>query len=236
MQIKIVFGNNSLDNKFCTGWGVSYLINNNILFDTGGRPSLLFNNIDKIGIKIPDLDSVVISHDHWDHTGGLWPILEDNPKIKIYSCLGFKNKFKDKTKLYNNRFIEIDAFTEISKNIYSTGSLEGEYNSEKIYEQSLILKTKKGLTIITGCAHPGIINIIEYIKKNLSDNIHLVMGGFHLQHKSDNEIKTIINKFKKFNIKLVGACHCTGEKAKQMFKDKYKNNFIDINIGELLNI
>ena len=100
----------------------------------------------------------------------------------------------------------------------------------------MILKTKKGITVITGCAHSGITEIIEIVKKKFSEKIHLVMGGFHLRNKSKEEINKIIQKFKKHNIKFVGPSHCTGETAINIFKTYYKNNFIKIDVGETIEV
>ena len=78
MQIKILFDSVALNNSFSTGWGISYLIDNKILFDTGEKSSALLKNIENMNVDISGLSTVVISHDHWDHQGGLWGILKEN--------------------------------------------------------------------------------------------------------------------------------------------------------------
>ncbi len=117
MKIKIIFDSKAHDNKLKTGWGFSCLINNTILFDTGDSHGSLFFNMLHMGIKISDIKKVIISHDHWDHTGGLWELLVKNRNIKIYSCPGFTNKFKNKVQFKKGELVETEDFTKIEENI-----------------------------------------------------------------------------------------------------------------------
>jgi len=236
MQIKIIFDSIAIDKRFTTGWGFACVVDNKILFDTGERPSSLLFNMKEMKIDLPELEYIVISHEHWDHTGGLWHILEQNPKIKVYGCPGFSRKFKNKISYFKNKLIETSKFTEITKNVYTTGEIEGIYKSEKIVEQALVLRTDRGTTIITGCAHPGIIKIIETVKRNMTERIYLVMGGFHLKDKTRDEIISIISDFKKLGINSVSPCHCTGAEAKELFKKEYNANFIECKIGKIIEI
>jgi len=236
MDIKILFDSNTLDEKLSTGWGISYLINDRILFDTGEKPNLLLNNIHGMNVKVSCIESVVISHDHWDHTGGLWGLLERNSKLNIYSCPGFSEEFKNKVKSYTDNLIEAKEFRQICKDIYTTGEIDDRYDSSHIAEQALVLKTNKGLIVITGCAHPGIFKIIENVKQNIFGNIYLVLGGFHLMGKHRRTVRLIADGFKKLGIQNVAPSHCTGGNAINIFKEKYKDSFIDVNIGQIIGV
>jgi len=101
-------------------------------------------------------------------------------------------------------------------------------------EQSLVIKTEKGNIVITGCAHPGIVNIVRKAKAILPKEIHLVFGGFHLQRTSEVELKQIINEFRTLDVKKVGPTHCTGERAIQMFKQAYGPHFVQMGVGRTL--
>jgi 7,8-dihydropterin-6-yl-methyl-4-(beta-D-ribofuranosyl)aminobenzene 5'-phosphate synthase len=234
MEIKILFDSKGLNRKFRIGWGVSYLINGQVLFDTGEQSSYLFHNMGHMGINIFDIKVVVISHDHWDHTNGLWDLLKKRPGLDLYVCPGFSQEFRNKLKKYKSNIIEAESFMRITDGIYTTGQLEGTYHFNYIAEQSLVLMTEKGLTIMTGCAHPGIIKIVEYVTDNIKKNIHLIMGGFHLLDKSMNEINYIDNKFLQLDIEHVGPAHCTGEEAIAIFKESYKTRCIDIEVGKII--
>jgi len=236
MQIKILFDSVALNNKFLTGWGVSYLVDGRVLFDTGEKSSALLNNMRTMGIKPTDIKKIVISHDHWDHRGGLWGMLKENPKVKVYACPNFSRRFKNRVKSYGCQLIEVDKFTQIYKNLYSTGEIEGRYANKYMPEQALALRTPKGISILTGCAHPGIIKIIENIKKNISDNIYLVVGGFHLIGKHKKAIKPVVDRFKRLGIKKTAPSHCAGKNAIKLFKEAYGNDFIEVRVGEVIHI
>lgn len=236
MKIKVLFDSYGLDDRFSSGWGVSFLIDNRVLFDTGENGEKLVKNMQILKVNPKDLESVVISHDHWDHQGGLWKILEINPKIKIYACTDFSKNFKDRVRSYGSRIMEPKGFTEILPGIYSTGQMVGIYANQDLPEQGLFVRTQKGLIIITGCAHPGIIRIIESIKRTVPDKIHLVLGGFHLMDMHKMDIRNIVTGFKKLGIQKVAPTHCTGNRGVGLFREEYGENCLDVKIGQGLEV
>ena len=236
MQIKILFDSVALDNRFLTGWGVSYLIDGRVLFDTGEKSSSLLRNMKNMDVDISNLKTVVISHDHWDHRGGLWGVLKENPKLRVYACPNFNKRFKNRVESHGGQLIEVDKFTQVYKNIYSTGEIERRYAFRYMPEQALILRTSNGLTILTGCAHAGIIRIIESVKQNISGNIHFILGGFHLMGKHNKTIEPIIDKFKQLGVKKVAPAHCSGKNATKLFKEVYRENFVEAKVGKIIDI
>ena len=108
---------------------------------------------------------------------------------------------------------------------YTTGIIE-----ERWYEQALILPTSKGLTVITGCAHPGIVEIVEHAKELMKQDVYFVMGGFHLLHTDSTQVTTIAQKLRRLT-KYVGPCHCTGGKAQAIFKAVFAEDYIDVHAG-----
>jgi 7,8-dihydropterin-6-yl-methyl-4-(beta-D-ribofuranosyl)aminobenzene 5'-phosphate synthase len=236
MEIKILFDSKRLNRKFFMGWGVAYLINGKVLFDTGERSSYLLSNMNRMGINISDIKAVVISHDHWDHTNGLWDLLKERPGLDLYVCPGFSSNFKNKARSYVCDIVEVDSFTKITDGIYTTGQIERLLDIDLIPEQALVLETDKGLTIMTGCAHPGIINIVEYVTDNIKSNIYLIMGGFNLIYKSIGEVNNINDKFNQLGVEKVGPAHCTGEEAIAIFKESFKTKCIDVKVGKTIEV
>jgi len=236
MVVKILFDNKRIDPIYHAGWGVSFLIGNNILFDTGENAAHLFSNMYQAGVNIQDISTVVISHEHFDHMGGLWDLLRQKQKIDIYICPSFSKSFKNKAKTYNCNIIEVSHFTEITKNIYTTGEIGGFYGFDGFAEQSLVINTKKDLTIITGCAHPGIVRIVEHVKDHIKGNIHLVIGGFHLLNESPYRIMQIIEELIQLGVTNIGPCHCTGKLAERYFRDFYRDHYVDVFAGQTIEI
>jgi 7,8-dihydropterin-6-yl-methyl-4-(beta-D-ribofuranosyl)aminobenzene 5'-phosphate synthase len=231
MDIRVVAEASTKLQRLFVGWGVSFLVGDDLLFDTFSNGEVIKNNFSKLSINVKQIRHVVISHEHWDHYGGLWYILENNPNVKVYICHSFSEEFKTKIKQYKVSIVEVSDFAEIKSNVFTTGEIIGEYNGKPLPEQSLIIKNKE-ISIITGCSHPGIIEIIKKVKKHFSEPIYLVLGGLHLYDKPISEVKKIVNEFKSLGVEKVAPCHCTGKQAVMMFKQEFKENFIKVSISK----
>jgi len=235
MEVKIVFNNDVVSDKFISGWGFSCLVDNRVLFDTGEKAEYLFNNMQNLNIDISTIEMAIISHDHWDHTGGLWELLEKRKGLKVYACPHFSRAFKDKVKKLKAELIEAEKIIEVTKNIFITGEILKGYSG--IPEQALVVKTSRGITVITGCSHPGIMRIIEKVKEaNLGERICLVFGGFHLMNSDKREVRIIVERLKEMGVERVGPTHCTGYEAQEIFKEGYADNFISIKAGQVFEI
>ncbi len=235
MEVKIVFNNDVVSDQFTSGWGFSCLVDNRVLFDTGEKAEYLFNNMQNLDIEIPSIEVVVISHDHWDHTGGLWELLKEKGGLEIYACPHFSQAFKNKVKKLKAELIEAEKTIEVRENIFITGEIVKGYSG--IPEQALVVKTSRGITVITGCSHPGIVRIVEKVKEaNLGEKICLVFGGFHLMNSDKREVRIMVERLKEMEVEKVGPTHCTGYEAQEIFKEGYADNFISIKAGQVFEI
>jgi len=227
--IIIVYDNYEYDSRLKTGFGFSCLVklkDKNILFDTGSDSPTLLSNMEKLELNPKEIDTIVLSHIHGDHTGGLSGVLEINPNVEVYIPQSFPDSFKGKIISYDAKPVDVRDLTKIYNGIYSTGEF-----GTWVKEQSLIVKTDKGLVVITGCAHPGIVNIVKKTKELTKESVYLVVGGFHLGSASDNEIRNIVESFRELEVKKVFPCHCTGSKAIKAFEEEYKEDFIKAGVG-----
>jgi len=232
MKVRIVFDKEGVNERFKSGIGFSALIGENILFDTGENWDYLYNNLTLLGRNISKIKKAVISHDHWDHTRGLWGLLKRNKGTKVYICPGFTKDFKKQASVLKGAQKENSSFFEIKKDVYVTGEINGRYNNSKMPEQALVLDTKKGVSVITGCAHPGIIKMLRIVKKQFKrKSFYAVLGGFHLLHKRTSDVRDIIKEFKALGVKKAGPSHCTGREAEKMFWQAYRENFIPVKSG-----
>jgi len=234
ISITIIFDNNPYKEGLETSWGFSCVISgteNTILFDTGGDGELLLENMSKMGIDANSIETAVLSHIHGDHTGGLEMFLQKNPKVCVYLPKSFPKRFEEMVTSYGAKFVEVEKHAKICENVYSTGQL-----GTLIKEQGLAIQTEKGLIIITGCAHPGIVKMVKASKDLFNEQILLVMGGFHLEWATKGKIENIITAFKDLNVKYVGPCHCTGDKARTLFEKHFAKNYIDIGVGKVVAI
>jgi 7,8-dihydropterin-6-yl-methyl-4-(beta-D-ribofuranosyl)aminobenzene 5'-phosphate synthase len=215
-------------------WGFSCLIEGTektILFDTGTNPEILMHNIGQLEVDLKDVDQIVISHEHYDHTGGLNAVLEKNHEVSVYLPVSFPYEFVRNVETKKAEVISVDEPVEICQNVYSTGEM-----GDQIKEQSLILNTDKGLIIVTGCSHQGIVAILKRAKELFDRPIHLVFGGFHLGAKSNAELEEIIRNFKEIGVEKCGATHCTGDEAIGMFKEALGENYVPMGTGRIFEI
>ncbi|MCP4651880.1 MAG: MBL fold metallo-hydrolase [Candidatus Omnitrophica bacterium] len=237
MEIKIVFNNDVINDSFSNGWGFSCLVDKRILFDTGEKGEYLLNNMSRLGIDVANIEAVVISHDHWDHTGGLSRILELNKGIKVYGCFGFSQGFKEKVKKDGGMLCEPEGFIKIAEGIYVTEEITGRYKGDYIAEQALVVKTERGVAIVVGCSHPGVLRIIDKVKEKLPDEkIHMILGGFHMMDMNKREIGIIAEKLKSAGVENVGPAHCTGYDAQVIFQKVYGDKCLSIKAGQIFEV
>ena len=210
MKITLIYDNEVFKSGLQNDWGFSALIeieDRKILFDTGGKGSILLNNMDKLNIEPDSIDDVFISHSHWDHTGGLSKFLKMNKTAKIFipSSSHFRAKNRD--------VIKIKEPLQIHENIYSTGTL-------KHIEQSLVVMAEKGLVVIVGCSHPGVGNILKAASQ--FGKPYALIGGLH--------------GFREFDLlkdlEIVCACHCTQYQAE--IKSLYPEKWVEGGAGRII--
>jgi 7,8-dihydropterin-6-yl-methyl-4-(beta-D-ribofuranosyl)aminobenzene 5'-phosphate synthase len=217
--IMVVYDNNPYAKGMETAWGFSCLVKGmekTVLFDTGGDGRRLLSNMSRLGISPREIDAVVLSHIHGDHTGGLHALLAKNRQILTYLPESFPGSF-------------FRGPMKVCDGVYSTGEL-----GTSPREQSLVVSTAKGLVIITGCAHPGIVRIVHTVKERFGGEVFLVLGGFHLSASGREEIEAVIAGMKALGVRYVAPCHCTGDTARNIFMKAFGAGFIDTGVGKII--
>jgi 7,8-dihydropterin-6-yl-methyl-4-(beta-D-ribofuranosyl)aminobenzene 5'-phosphate synthase len=232
ISLTILYDNNPYHELVDTGWGFSCLIKGTektILFDTGGSGSVLLNNMRKLGISPLETDLVVLSHIHGDHVGGLFDFLRENPDVDVYIPDSFPADFRNRIKAHKAGVKTVAGPERICRDVYTTGPLGG-----FLPEQSLVIRTDRGLIIVTGCAHPGIVTIVEKAKELFPDEVLLVLGGFHLSGESEPVLNAIISRLRRLGVQGTGPCHCSGDAARELFRREWGKNYIVVGAGRVI--
>jgi 7,8-dihydropterin-6-yl-methyl-4-(beta-D-ribofuranosyl)aminobenzene 5'-phosphate synthase len=250
---------------FLAEWGISVLVeadDTSVLLDTG-RSIVAAHNALLMDIDFQKIDTIVFSHGHEDHTGGLVNILklrktpiEIIAHPDVWAEKYWKASDKDR---YN--YIGIPYARELAESLGASFRLSEEpvWITEKIvtsgeipmitdYETidtsacvktdtgfsqdplrddlSLFIKSDKGLIIVAGCAHRGIINTMLHAQKLTGcEDIYSIIGGIHLFGASDERLKRTIEEFKRFNVQKIGVSHCTGPYAGGVLSQKFVDRF-----------
>jgi len=215
-------------------WGFSAFIQINginVLFDTGAT-DVYWRNAKNLKINLEDTHFVVLSHFHWDHTGGLrYHNFKTKKKMVIHPQIMDKLP-ADESKAIKKGFEIISSVKplEFSKDIYYLGQIprennfeEGGFKNDKMLDDSAIaIKTPKGVVVITGCSHSGICNICEYAKKITGQKLYAVIGGFHLFENDQKAIEGTIKYFKAEKPKHLYPMHCVDFPTLSKFHSNFK--------------
>jgi 7,8-dihydropterin-6-yl-methyl-4-(beta-D-ribofuranosyl)aminobenzene 5'-phosphate synthase len=232
-RLTILYDNNSHDPNLEADWGFSCLIEGPesvILFDTGADSAILLANMRKLELDPSRIDAVVLSHNHRDHVGGLGGFLVKNPDVIVYLPASFPDSFKDMVRSFGADAEDVSEARVLYTGLYSTGETGSE-----IKEQSLVLTTSQGLVVITGCAHPGIVNIVTKANDILADEpVYMVLGGFHLAWDTTPQIESVIDNLQQLGVVKVAPCHCSGDAARRLFKEAYGEHYIDSGAGKII--
>ena len=234
-KIKMIYNNTGECAGLENAWGLSVWIEDEqgvTLFDTGGDASTLKKNMAHLDLDLNNVNRIVISHNHWDHKGGLEFVLgEVKDKTDLYVVTQDKKEYQTDFPAAN--VIGIDKSSKIHNNIWSTGSLCASHAENEIDEQSVIIIEGDKMVIMNGCSHPGIVKIVKQAKAiHPNKKIALVAGGFHLMRKSVNEVRKISAELKELGIEKIAPSHCTGENAIDIFRADWGEQFVDMNIGD----
>jgi len=234
MDVKVIATSSTERDKAFSRWGLSLLVDGDILFDAFSDPAVLLANMRRMKIDPEAVRRVVISHDHWGHAGGLPGLLEKNKELIVYGCADFSNELKEKIISSGVSLMEAERFFKIKSNIYTTGAMSGLYEDFFIAEQALVIDRGEALAVLCGCAHPGITAIIKAASHHLNKIVNSIAGGFHLNDKSAEQIRDIAGELEGLGVKKVYSTHCNGEKAEAILREKFTKDLEILKSGDIL--
>lgn len=246
--------------------GLSFWIeygDRHILFDTG-QSDLLVQNAKALNIDLARADAIVLSHGHYDHTGGLSTVLDIASKALLYlHPAAIEPKFSRsshkpcpigmpdsvKKAVHSRQIIWTESTTQVFDGVGLTGQIprsnsfedtggqffldEGCLESDPLLDdQALFIESSKGLVIVSGCAHAGIVNTLQQISNiKPRQNFYAVMGGMHLVNADAERIERTINTFQEYDLQQIGPAHCTGTNARERIRSSFPERCFDCSVG-----
>jgi len=229
IELIVVYDNYLAQAGLQTAHGFSCIVragDRAVLFDTGGSGQILLENMAALGVSIAQVEAVVLSHMHWDHIGGLDAVLAANPEVTVYAPAGFSSSFLRDIGARARAVVETTQARQVTKYVWTTDVL-----ARPLIEQALYVQTAEGIVVVTGCAHPGAVELARSAKRASGGNVHAVLGGFHMVRMGQAEINQVIHDFRDLGVRHAGPSHCSGDAARDAMAEAFGDDYLSIGVG-----
>jgi uncharacterized protein (DUF885 family)/metal-dependent hydrolase (beta-lactamase superfamily II) len=230
VRITVVYDNTAAEPGLAAEWGFAAWIEYGdqvVLFDTGPDSTSLLSNLAQLDLDPIEIDAIVLSHAHGDHTGGLWSLLDTGIQPPVYAPASFEASMKRRV-WADTELVEVLEPLEILPGLRSTGQM-----GTGIAEQGLVIETSEGIVVITGCAHPGIVRMVRQAATLVEGDLALVMGGFHLGQTGTYHVDGVIDSLRELGVRRVMPTHCTGAEAIANFAGKFGDDYVQGGAGQV---
>ena len=240
-----------------------------LLFDTGTGSGIL-HNAGVLGRNMASVRTVVLSHGHYDHTGGLNDVLSRTGPVDVIAHPGiFAERYwvgeheqraigipftRSRLETLGARFHLRSQYGEVAPGVQFSGEIpritpfetgdphlmaagsDGVLVPDSLPDDaSLVIETAKGLVLLAGCAHAGLVNILQMVRKQTGcTHLHAVLGGTHLAPASDEQFAGTVRALRVFGVERIGVSHCTGLPRAAQLHAEFGGRFFFASVGTTL--
>jgi 7,8-dihydropterin-6-yl-methyl-4-(beta-D-ribofuranosyl)aminobenzene 5'-phosphate synthase len=219
MRITLLYDNEVLADGLRGGWGFSCLLEHGdarLLFDTGWDGDRVLENARQLGVDLAGVDTIFVSHGHWDHIGGLARLLGaiERPRVIVPASLSphHKQEIGGMSEL-----VEVASPRVLGPGLRSTGETDAADPGLSLKEQALLCDLDAGVALVTGCAHPGLSSLLALAGQH--GPVSAVVGGFH----GFDELERLAP------VARLLPCHCT--RKKQEILERFPQKALRCGVG-----
>jgi 7,8-dihydropterin-6-yl-methyl-4-(beta-D-ribofuranosyl)aminobenzene 5'-phosphate synthase len=239
LTFTILYNDVALNDSFAADQGFSCLVEAGekaYLFDAGRIDEALAQNGAAASVDYSRIELVFVSHLHSDHIGGLTGIIRQCNRPALYLPVDYPVSQTVRGRAwveervngvlpYVSDSVRVMEPTRLNDHLYSTGPLE-----RQSFEQAMVIDAEEGLVVLTGCSHPGIVEIVRRARSLLDREVYLVMGGFHLAVTDSAQVEDIARELRGLTRKIA-PCHCTGERPQEIFRAVFGDDYLEVRAG-----
>lgn len=230
LKLTVLYDNIAGDPQLKSDWGFAALVEyggHTLLFDTGANGSILLDNMRQLSVDPQSIEAVILSHADYDHTGGLQALLDTGVRPTVYAPSTFGGSLKQQVS-NQTQVVEVTDAVEVIPGIHTTRPV----GAKK--EEALVVETGDGAVVITGCAHPGVAEMVRQAQAVTGGKVAYLVGGFHLYQTPRGMLP--ITEVHQLGVDKVLPAHCTGDDAIALFRTEYGENFIEGGVGHTITV
>ncbi len=243
MRIVVLFDEKAAVEGLRTGFGLSLLVDDTVLFDVGSDGGAVLHNMRALNIETSCIRAVVLSHEHWDHTDGLAEVLSALRHPRVYVCPAFPERLKETIRDSGATVETSRAPTAVAERVYTSGEMPGVYKGAPMPEQSLVVHYKRNhAALVCGCAHYGIAQSIGDLRARLAGflgepvALDVIVGGMHLGNESDNTLADISTALHLSGVRTIAPLHCSGANGTRMLSSLRSWVCRDLSVGSVIDL
>ena len=236
LRLTVLYDNTSTSPELTADAGFSALVeygSHTLLFDTGFSGPVLLDNMQRLGVDPHAIEAVILSHEHYDHVGGLQALLDTGVRPTVYAPAEFSDSFKEPVR-NQTTLVEVTDAVEVIPGVRTTGPTGANR------EQALVVETGDGAVVVTGCAHPGAAEMVRAAQAVTSSRTAYLVGGLHLFQTPimdpSVDVPPLITELQEVGVDRILPAHCTGDVATDLIRAAYGESFTEGGVGRTMTI